>query len=128
MSPPDFSERFVWFDGRVMPESEARLAAESKGVMYGAGCFETVRAARSRFLQLERHLERLKKGVSWLGSGRLEELTREELAEWIHQLLEKNGLKERDALVRIQASLGGGRGYRTDSEEQVYLLISADPF
>lgn len=120
-------DRLVWLDGELLSDREAVIPFESRGVLYGAGCFETFRVSRGRFLHLSRHLERMKKGMQWLGSNRLAPAARQDLADAIHNLLEANGLERSDALVRIQASLGGGRGYEPDPEEKVHLLMTADP-
>ena len=64
-------------DGKFVADHVAMLPAENRGVLYGAGCFETLRAYGGRFLHLERHIERFNRALDYLDvpvSGRLKEV------------------------------------------------------
>ncbi len=121
------NRRYLWVDGELLPDTEKVRPAESKGEMYGAGCFETLRTTEGRFLHLERHLGRLTRGIGYL-HGKLPSLLKpERMKKEIRRLLNVNGLSDRDACVRIQASLRGGRGFPNPVPLPIDLTISADP-
>ena len=101
----------VAINGNIKSENEASIPAVSDGLFYGAGCFDTLKSYRNRFLHLNRHIERLNRGIAYL-TGRDsdffdERLLRSELTE----LLVANALDDGEARVRIQVSLAGRDGY-----------------
>lgn len=117
----------VWLNDEFISASEALIPAESKGLMYGAGCFETLRSRNGKFMHLNLHAERFFKGLNYLGISTSEFPELEYLKKVILLLLEKNGLLQKDAVVRMQASLIGGRGYQAGKNQGFHLLISAYP-
>lgn len=116
--------RFVWLNGALVRDTEALIQADSKGLMYGAGCFETLRSRNGRFLHLNLHLERFYRGLVYLGIAHSGLPEQDYLNKAVIQLLEKNRLLNTDATVRLQASLKGGRGYHTEKSQGFNLLIS----
>lgn len=52
-------ERVVYFNGRFVPEAEARVSVYDSALMYGDMAFETTRTYRRRPFRLRQHLERL---------------------------------------------------------------------
>ncbi|MEX2572962.1 MAG: aminotransferase class IV [Balneolaceae bacterium] len=121
------SERHIWVNGQFISDGTPVFAAESRGLMYGAGCFETFRSSRGRFLHLDLHLERLGKGMDYLGMSRGFLDHPADIRENLRELLDMNGLLNSEALIRIQVSLAGGRGYGRLQGEQVNMTITADP-
>jgi branched-subunit amino acid aminotransferase/4-amino-4-deoxychorismate lyase len=119
--------RYIWVNGQVITDSEPAIPAESKGLMYGAGCFETIRSYGSKFLHLEMHFERLMKGMDYLSIPSAEILKSGRIRKSILTLLEKNGLASGDALVRIQVSDAGKRGYSISANVIPHVIITADP-
>lgn len=112
---------YISFNGRLYPEDEAVLPVLSRGFMYGAGCFETLRSYSSRFLHFDAHFSRLKSGLAYLGLST--EVQAEQLKEQIAELLAANGLQHQDCVVRIQCSGRKGAGFKTSSE-QTDLIIT----
>src|SRR5260370_41645664 len=53
------SQRVVYFNGRFMPESEARVSIFDSALMYGDMAFEVTRTYAQRPFKLREHLERL---------------------------------------------------------------------
>lgn len=57
----------VWWNGRILPESEALVPAISQGWLWGRGLFESIAVRDGRPLALTRHLTRLRAGATRLG-------------------------------------------------------------
>lgn len=49
----------IWFDGQLVPQSEALISVYDHGLLYGDGCFEGIRAYNGRILKLDSHVQRL---------------------------------------------------------------------
>ena len=93
----------VWLDGALLPRGEARVPIDDRGFLYGAACFETMRAFGGAIFRLERHLDRLARGLRALGA---EPPPRGGLRSAIAAALEANRLSE--ARVRLTATAGAG--------------------
>jgi len=97
-------ERWIYIDGKFLPEEEAKISVFDHGFLYGDGVFEGIRAYRGRVFKLEEHLSRL-----W-DSARAINLTiplsKDTLREKILETLRRNKLK--DAYLRLVVSRGKG--------------------
>lgn len=107
------------YNGKLIPSGEPVIRADSRGVRYGDGCFETFRSQRGSLLHLDRHLERLRGGLEQLGIPCPPQLDEAALGDAIARLLRKNDLMERPAGVRLQVWREGGRGYGTEGMREV---------
>ncbi len=97
-------EEVVYFNGRLVPVSEARLSAFDYGFLLGFGLFETLRCYGGHIFRLERHIARLMKSAEALGiAPRLGGL---DLGDACYQVLKANGLG--DARIRLTVSAGAG--------------------
>ncbi len=56
---PPLASRVVYFNGRLLPESEARISIYDSGLVMGDMAFEVTRTCRHRPYRLEEHLRRL---------------------------------------------------------------------
>lgn len=121
----DERQRTIWLNGEFNDASKALIPAESKGLFYGAGCFETMRASQSKLLHADRHIQRLERGINYLGTS-LDSSFKKEMSGIISNLLKKNKLHKTEATVRIQASLRGRRGYTESKKQDLNLLISCE--
>ncbi len=119
--------RYIWVNGTFVRDSDPALRPATKGLMYGAGCFETLRSYRGKFLHLNLHLDRLMKGMAYLDIDPGEQFLEDLLRDSIQQLLARNGLADQDAIVRIQVSDAGMRGYRPNREIQPNIIITTSP-
>lgn len=97
------SESVVFFSGGFVPESEASIPAISNAVAFGESFFDTLRSYKGKFLRLEEHFHRLKKGAELLHVDI--PFTLETFQETILQLLEKNDLLLRQAKIRTQIGI-----------------------
>ncbi|MDB6071883.1 MAG: aminotransferase class, partial [Verrucomicrobiales bacterium] len=57
----------VWWNGQLLPESEAHLSVQSQGWLWGRGLFETIAIRDNQALALTRHLARLHASAPRLG-------------------------------------------------------------
>lgn len=117
----------IWVDGRFVSYDTPTLPPTVRGVLYGAGCFETFQSFAGRFLHLDRHLQRLADGLQWLRGSETSILTERELRSILHELLERNRLGDTDTIIRLQASLLSERGYRDEPGAGFQISIAATP-
>ena len=117
------STALVWLDGALVPRTEARVSIDDLGFLYGAACFETMRAFGGVVFRLDRHLARLDAGLAALGVAAP---ARPALAAAIEATLEANQLRE--ARIRLTVSAGRGNG-RPDlgSADVPAVLVVAEP-
>jgi len=92
----------VYLNGEFMPRAEARISPDDRGFLFGDALYEVTPAYGGRFLALDRHLERLRRGCATLRLGFPDGIER------LHQeLLERNGLQDAEmATVYLQLSRG----------------------
>lgn len=113
----------VWLDGALVLRETARVSVDDLGFLYGAACFETMRAAGGVVFRLTRHLERLEAGLCAMG---VEPPVRAVLERAVAATLDANGL--RDARVRLTVSAGRGNGRPDLSAASARtVLVAAEP-
>ncbi len=112
-----------------MESGRAAVPVESRGLMYGDGCFETLRLYGGSFFKLGSHLRRLKEAAGYLGLVYPGELEAGRLKRDIAKLAKKNGLESGDAIARMQIWRGGIRGYRPQAEAATHysLMVTGLP-
>ena len=49
----------IWLDGKLVPETEAKVSVFDHGLLYGDGCFEGIRAYNGKILKLDSHVQRM---------------------------------------------------------------------
>lgn len=112
---------YLLLNGEMVGSGEAVTSLLNRGMMYGDGCFETLRSYEGKFLLWEAHMQRLFGALAYLGIEHSLE-SRKLKAHTLH-LLEANGLKDAHAIVRIQCWRSGGeRGYLPVSSELSYCI------
>ena len=98
----------VFLNGQFMPEAQAVVPINDRGLMYGDGLFETMRIVGGRPFRLAQHLERMVRGAEFL-QIKLPH-TPKELQRFTDQLIEQNQMPE--AILRVMLTRGPGpRGY-----------------
>ncbi len=100
----------VYLDGRIVEAEEARIPVNDRGVLFGDGLFETIRAYGGRPFRLDRHLRRLREGCRVLRISGLPDDG--EIAEAIAALYREN-VGRGDAYVRLTVTGGDFDGIRT---------------
>ncbi|NPV59433.1 MAG: branched-chain amino acid aminotransferase [Actinobacteria bacterium] len=113
----------VCFNGAVMDEREAKIPVSDRGVLFGDGLFETLRAYQGRPFRLERHLERMREGCRAL---RLDyDAPSHEISGAVSDLYRCNVVSG-DAYVRITVTGGHFEGSRTlerSSRPNVFIVV-----
>lgn len=100
----------IYLDGRILEAGDARLPVNDRGVLFGDGLFETMRAYRGKPFRLGRHLERLREGCRVLRITGIP--GDDEIAEAIDILYREN-VGKGDAYVRLTVTGGDFDGSRT---------------
>lgn len=104
-------KRRVYINGRVLPENKATVSVFDRGLNYGDGLFETMKAVNGRVEFLRDHLSRLKKGARFLAfpAGSLKALELDIKDGALEKLLKANGLTGKTAYLRITVTRGADR-------------------
>ena len=104
----------VWCDGKFIGENEFTVSPHDRGLCHGLSLFETLLAVQGSPRLLREHLARLRGGMERLGVNSVE-LDEAGLGKAMGSLLERNGLQNGMARVRLSLSLGKGSLDRTDN-------------
>ncbi len=107
----------VFFNGSIVPASQACVSISDAGFLHGASVFTTMRAHNGQVFRFERHLERLADTVRVINLRT--DATVEVLREAVAAVLAANDLRE--ARVRITLTPGNV------AAEQSTTLVTADP-
>lgn len=127
----------VFLNGSIINNSEASVKAETDGLFYGAGCFETLTSYRGKFLHLERHIKRLNDGAGYLTGLEEEFFQVEDIRNNILELLKANTFINSRSRVRIQYSITERLGYMQPVSKPISSILitvapvpeaTADPF
>jgi para-aminobenzoate synthetase component 1 len=114
-------DTIAWFNGHLMPMTDARLPVADQGVQYGYGFFETMRAYKGTIGLLGNHLDRFNTTWRELFAFPPPDLTWEVI---IDQVLEANGLNDATAAVKLLAT----RGSRSVPPWDYSLLVTVRPY
>lgn len=93
----------VWLNGALLAADEARIGVLDRGVIWGYGLFETLRAYGGRPWAFREHMDRLAQGAGVLGIALRPE---DEVRAAVEAVLEANELSE--AGVRVTVTAGEG--------------------
>lgn len=96
----------IWLNGELVPAAAAKVGVLDRGVLYGDGIFETMRAYQGRVFRLAQHLDRLARGADALAIKL--PLSRQELEAAVTEALVANAVSE--ASVRLTVTRGEGAG------------------
>ncbi len=133
-SDADNGLMIAYVNGKYLPQESASISIFDRGVMYGDGCFETLRIYGGRPAFWEAHLARLTASLAALAipfrpdSGKLAEVVRTLLSK-NQANLPKGKERERPAfLLRIQVTRGQSpRGYSIQNAQNPSLIVSLHP-
>jgi branched-chain amino acid aminotransferase len=97
-------EQFIYLDGQIVPESQAKVSVFDHGLLYGDGVFEGIRFYNGRVFRLEDHTRRLYDSAK---SILLQiPITPEEMIQATVDTVRANGL--RDGYIRTVITRGTG--------------------
>ncbi|MBI5560728.1 MAG: aminotransferase class IV [Deltaproteobacteria bacterium] len=97
----------VYINGRIVALKGARVSVSDRGLNYGDGLFETMKAYKGRVFLLKEHLERLGEGAGFLA---IPSPDGAELEQEIERLLKINNLTRNEAYIKILLTRGEDRG------------------
>lgn len=103
MSRAPSSIQTLWHNGALVPADKVTIPVLCKGVQYGYGFFETIRADHGHIRFLDDHIERFYRAWDALFESRRPDLSWETI---IHQVLAANGLEKDTAAVKVMAIHG----------------------
>jgi len=81
-------ERMVFFNGKFIPESEARISIYDSALMFGDMVFEMTRSFNKKQFKLKEHLERLFASIKYVRIPL--NMTMKEMEEKVYETIEKN--------------------------------------
>ncbi len=118
-------EELIYFNGSLVPRSEAHISVLDYGFLYGYGLFETMRAYHGKIFLLERHLKRLLGSAEAIGLA--ESLAGYDLDKACRDTLEANSLE--DARLRLTVTGGEAESYPWSGEKITpTVVITARPY
>ena len=94
----------IYFDGKFVPEEEARVSVFDHGLLYGDGVFEGIRAYHGRVFKLKEHIDRLYESAQSI-ELRID-LVKEEMEKVVLDSLRANNLTE--GYIRLVVTRGKG--------------------
>ncbi len=92
----------VFFNGSYLPKDEVSISPDDRGFLFGDGVYEVVRMYGGHGFGMDAHVRRLSDGLSAIGIVADAGL----LPEVCEQLIERNDLGDRDAVVYLQVTRG----------------------
>jgi len=118
------AEPFIYLNGRIVRRGEACVSAFDRGLLYGDGIFETMRAYEGVIFRLNDHLRRLNNSADELRIPM--PIPPDEIANAAQDLVTRNSLQ--DAYVRITLTRGPHTGSLVlDTQQTATLLIDCRP-
>src|SRR3989337_100076 len=101
----------VFINGKIAPEDRACVSVFDRGLTYGDGLYETMKALDGKPLFLKEHLKRLLHGARELhmDSRLLKPFVDEIKAGAIETLLRKNRLEEGETYLKLMVTRGADR-------------------
>lgn len=94
----------IYYDGKYLPDDQAKVSVFDHGFLYGDGCFEGIRAYNGRVFRLKEHIDRLYDSAQTIDIK--PPISKEEMTEAICEVLRRNKLN--DAYIRPIITRGVG--------------------
>ncbi len=115
---------YLYMNGEMIQEEEARISPFDHGFLYGMGLFETFRVYEGHPFLLEDHLERLNSSLSTIGISKT--LNKSDVTQTLKLLLKKNELS--NAYIRLNISAGvGAVGLPVEPYEHANVMMFVKP-
>jgi D-alanine transaminase len=121
-------KELIFIDSKFVAADKAKVSVLDRGLNYGDGLFETMKASNGRVLFLKEHMERMKKGARSLSisSKPLTGISKD--GGVIQELIKKNGLLVGSSCVKITLTRGvGGEAHLPKRGNTPTLIITAKP-
>jgi D-alanine transaminase len=95
-------EQLVYFNGAIVPMSQAHVGVEDRGYQFADGVYEVVRFYNGRTFTLREHMDRLKRSADGLQLAL--PMSVEKIGDAIVDFIPRSGV--RDGIVYLQATRG----------------------
>ncbi len=112
-------------NGHLISVYEPSVPFTNRAFRYGDALFESIRVCNNKIMFLKEHLTRLKLGMTVLRMNLPADLTSENLAEMMSELLKKNQHLP-NARIRLTVFRNGG-GYYAPESNDISFLIESSP-
>lgn len=112
----------VFVNGQFLPLSQATVSVQDRGLLYGDGLFETIRAEAGEPLWLDRHLTRLAQSSAVLNLALPPEFP---WKDRIKELLQRNSLITDAAAVKVLITRGENGTLGLPKTSRPTIIISA---
>src|SRR3954469_14346527 len=116
---------WMFYNGQVIPAELPIFTANSRGVRFGDGLFETIKVCKGKVPLFHLHMERLNKGLAVLNMQLPEYYTPDYITKAIVDLCERKAIKGA-ARVRLTVVRGNGTLFTTD-DPFASVIIQAEP-
>ncbi len=114
----------IWLNGRIVPDSKAKVSIWDRGFLYGDGVYETVRVYNGRIFRSEGHWKRLRHSLAGLRIAY--QASDAQITRACLDTARANGIKE--GLVRITVTRGEGEvGYDPSTCGKPTVVVLALP-
>ena len=114
---------YLIFNGKLLKPESGIISANSRGLRFGDGLFETIKSINSQLAFVDEHFARLWKGLQVLQFTIPKQFTPDHLEQEIQTLLKKNG-HSKLARVRLTVFRGDGGLFDTTDHKPNYLVQS----
>ena len=94
--------KYYQINGEIKRSDKALISVDDYGLMRGYGIFETIRFNNKKLLKINRHIDRLYKGLSVI-KIKIEHISREKLIADINNLVEINNIENNKDSLEIYA-------------------------
>ncbi len=110
------------YNGKLLEEGTAITGPDNRGLRYGDGLFETIKAVNKKLVFVDEHFARLWKGMALMQFNIPKHFTPDKLQAEIERLLDKND--QTTARVRLSIIRGNGGLYDTARHSPEYIIQS----
>ena len=114
---------YLIFNGKLLKPESGIISANSRGLRFGDGLFETIKSINSQLAFVDEHFARLWKGLQVLQFTIPKQFTPDHLEQEIQTLLKKIG-HSKLARVRLTVFRGDGGLFDTTDHKPNYLVQS----
>lgn len=106
----------VFYNGKFMQEKNVQISPNDRGFVFGDGVYEVFRSYNGKLFYADEHIKRLQYSLSQL---RIEINQMDQIIPVVHQLLEKNDLRKKEATIYVQITRGVYKRMHAFPDEKV---------
>jgi branched-chain amino acid aminotransferase len=127
---PAANQRKVFWNGELVPESEARVSIYDSALMFGDVAFEMTRGFAQKQFKLREHLERLQASIRWLRIPL--QMTIDEMEQRCYEVIDANAAlfapdDEHRLMINVTRGLLGIYANRVDGHVGCNFIIADFP-